>query len=463
MTSLATARILARIRRTRPVRFLVFGYLVYLTIGWILLSLPPAWEAERVSALDNLFTAASAMSTTGLATVGTGGTYSLFGEVVIVLLIQAGGLGFMTFGSVILLATRSSISSWRAGISRTAFSLPEEFDVQRFLRRVATFTFGVEAVGAALLFFAFRQSAFLSEAVGSGVAPGVASLLWLSVFHSVSAFCTAGFSLFPASLEAFRDDVWVNAVIGVLALAGAIGFIVVTDLTSSLRGRRRSMTLTSRIILWATAWVIVLTTLVLFLSESSIASMTPESRLLAALFQSVTAVSTVGFNTIPISGLALSSVLLMVVVMVIGASPAGTGGGLKSTTATAVFAGMRSALRGQPKVTFMGRVLPDHRLHAAWASLGFYVTTLMAGGFLLLLTEVGRTPGATFEALLFEASSALGTVGLSRGVTGDLSALGKLNIVVLMFLGRLGPLTFGLAFLAHRPPPEDPIEEDFVV
>ncbi len=471
-------RTLVRIRSTDPVKTLLAGYLLYSVIGWVALCLPMMTHdaAGDVSTLDHLFTAVSAVSTTGLVTVTTPEVYSFWGELVILLLIQLGGLGYMTFGSFVLLSARHRLSRHREALTREAFSLPEGFDPRRFIRQVVGFTLTVEFLGALGLFWAFHQAGVAERgaAMAGSSFTGVAHTAWQAIFHSVSAFCTAGFSLFPNSLETYADHVGINVIIMVLSLCGALGFIVLSDLWGSATGQRRRVTLTTRIIVKITAWVIGLGAVLYFLADPALASVPAEERILLACFQSVTAATTVGFNTFPIGELALSSVLLTYALMIIGASPAGTGGGLKSTSLSAILATIHAVLRGQSKVTWAGRVIPQHRLDAAVAALGFYVITLFIGGYCLLLTETRAPASATtaeaesplaFADILFEAASALGTVGLSRGITGDLTDLGCLVVIALMYLGRCGPITFGLAMLASNetPDPQPEQQEDIAV
>ena len=405
-------------------------------IGWILLCLPFCVRDEaEAGAIDHLFTAVSAVSTTGLATVGTPTTYTAAGQVVILLLIQAGGIGYMTLGSFVLLARHRELTEDRQSIARLAFSLPEGFRVAGFLRNVVLFTLTIETIGAVALYAAFRRV-------------GVEDAGWQAMFHSVSAFCTAGFSIFPSGLEAFPADVWVNAVVAALSLSGAIGFLVMSDLFWSLSGRREKITLTSRIILHATFWTIAIGWALIFLIEPSLRSMPAEERLMASGFQAMTALTTVGFNTVPIGSLGTSTTFLMLLLMILGASPSGTGGGLKSTSVSAALATTWSVLKSRPKVTFWGCEVPQHRLTAAFASLVFYVLVFFVGGLMLLIVQSAAATETPFEDVVFEAASALGTVGLSRGATGELTPLGKLVIIGLMFIGRVGPVTFGLALLS---------------
>jgi len=273
---------------------------------------------------------------------------------------------------------------------------------------------------------------------------GVSLPLWQAIFHSVSAFCTAGFSLFSSSFENFAGNFWLNLVIGVLSYLGAIGFIVCVDYWRKFQGKVDQVTLTSKIILWSTFWLSVSGAILIFLAEPSISQFPADDRLLKAIFQAMTAITTVGFNTIDIGTLSNATLLVIIMLMVVGASPSGTGGGLKSTTFSALFGIMKSAIHGNHNVTFWGKPIPHNRVFAAVASLSFYTTSLLIGTYLLELTQK-----SSFVGNLFEAASALGTVGLSTGITSALTDLGKLIIILLMYCGRLGPITFGIALFQH--------------
>ncbi|MBN1395519.1 MAG: hypothetical protein JW959_10885 [Pirellulales bacterium] len=428
-----------------PAKIALLGYLSYILLGWIFLSLPFAARGQGVKAIDNLFISTSAVSTTGLVTVSVSDDYNLFGQLVILLLIQLGGIGYMTFGSFVILSRSTELPDVRRGVGEAVFSLPRSFCIHKFMRSVVVFTVVIESIGAAALYPIFRQG-------------GDPNALWSAVFHSISAFCTAGFSLYNNSFESYASNFWLNAVISVLSYLGAIGFIVCVDCWRMLRGQIRHITLTSKIILWTTIWLTVAGTSLLFLGEPSIRTKPADERLLAAFFQAMTSMTTVGFNTINISVLSRASLLVLMVLMVIGASPSGTGGGLKSTTLSALFGVMRSAMKGEHDVRFWGRIVPRERVWAAMAALGFYLFMLVAGTYVLELTE-----DFNFEQNLFEAASALGTVGLSTGVTPALSSIGKLIVTFLMFCGRLGPLTFGVALFFSKPTDASELDNDLAV
>ena len=420
------------------------GYLSYVLIGWIALAMP-ASSNRPISLLDHLFTAMSALSTTGLVTVDVGKDYTFLGQLVITLLIQAGGIGYMTFGSFVMLVTAKRLSELRGKISKATFALPDKFDVNGFIIQVIAFTFICETIGAAALYTVFK-------------AKGMESPVWSSIFHSISAFCTAGFGLYSDSFASYRDDFWINLILSALSLIGGIGFIVLVDLWKTFRGQNKNLTFTSKVILSITFWFLVLGTLLFFWIEPSIQNLSPDSRLQAAFFQVMSASTTVGFNTIPLDSLAAPVVLLLVVLMAFGASPSGTGGGLKSTTFSALIGLVKSTLKGRSSIRFLKREIPGSRLQAATASFAYYLAILVVSMFVFFLTEK-QDP----MKLLFEATSAMGTVGMSMGITGNLTDLGKINLVLLMLIGRVGFLTFRMAISTHDETPEELVDNELVV
>lgn len=426
-------------------RLLLLGYASYVLIGWGVLLLPICHAQPGPNWLDHLFTSTSAVSTTGLVTVSTSDSYSWVGEVVVLLLIQFGGLGYMTISSFIVLAVVGDLSPFRHRVSTATLTLPQGFEIKSFLQMVFWFTVIIEAFGAAAMYPSF-------------VAAGAPQPAWQAVFHSVSAFCTAGFGLFNNSLEDYRNDVWLNVIVSALSYLGAIGFIVLADVWRSLRSRRAQATLTSKVILWSTFWISVIGTVLFALDEPTVQSLPAGQRWLASWFQVMSASTTVGFNTVPMPPLAGSSLLLLTIVMVIGASPTGTGGGLKTTTVSALWAEMMSVMRRRAATTFLGRVIPEIRMRAAVANIVFYLLTLSAGIYALALVDRSPLPDQ-----MFECASALGTVGLSRGITGSLTPAGKIIIILLMFLGRLGPVAFGMAFFRTPATADHCGEEDVAI
>jgi trk system potassium uptake protein TrkH len=420
-----------------PVKLVVLGYLSYMLAGWLLLCLPISHWHIHIGCLDNLFISVSAVSTTGLVTVATD-QYSLFGQIVIAALIQLGGVGYMTLGSFVILSRGRDLSDLRADVSGAVFSLPDGFRIDKFVRSVVIFTFIVELSGTIALYFIFKSC-------------GVERPIWCSIFHSISAFCTAGFGLFSNSFEQYAGNFWLNFVIAMLSIIGAMGFIVLVDVWHRLTGKIEEITFTSKIIIRMSIILIVIGTILLLITEPAVKTMPPEKGLIVSVFQSMTAMTTVGFDTIPINSLRDSSLLILIFLMIIGASPSGTGGGIKSTSFTAVVALVRSALRKDREVRFLGKRIPSYRLRAAMANVAFYLFVLIWGVFALTLTE-----SKPFKDLFFETASALGTVGLSTGITSSLSSLGKIITCVLMYIGRLGPLAFAIALIEKPVKKEGP-------
>ncbi len=412
----------------RPPQQLVLGFGLYVALGVLVLSLPWARQTH-VSFIDNLFNVVSAVSTTGLTTISVADSYTALGEFTILILFQLGGIGYMTVSSVLVLATGRTLSTSRLGVLRAGFAVPHYFVMQHFLVQVVVFTAVCEGVGTAILWWRFA-------------ALGVENPLWSAAFHAVSAFTTAGFSLNNSGLEAFRSDWVVNLVVGTLCYLGAIGFIVVQDVWYSAKLRERLLTFTSKVILWTTLIVFLAATPLLVALEPSIAALPFHERLLAAAFQTMTASSTAGFNTIPIGAMAPPALFVLLICMLIGASPSGTGGGLKTTTISAIFANLLSVLRGRSDVALFGREIPLVRVLWAFAAASIYLVLITFGVLILCVTE-----HQDFIKIVFETASAIGTVGLSMGITPELTTAGKITLIVLMFAGRCGPLTIGLCLL----------------
>lgn len=430
-----------------PQRQLTIGYLSYFLIGGLLLCLP-FMTHEQAPLLDNLFTSMSAISTTGLSTVDVATVYTFWGQLTILLLIQLGGIGYMTLSTFVMYRITRHFVGMRAKAFQKQFAMPESVTMGNLVTNIVLYTFLFEAVGALTLY-----GIFLHE--------GVSQPLWSAVFHSVSAFCTAGFSIYSDNLMQFTTNVPVNLVIMTLSYAGAMGFIVISDLWRKLTRRGYCITFTTKVIVCITVGITLWGTFHLYLFEPSFAGFMPGDRLLVSLFQTMSAMTTVGYNTIDVNALMPVSLFVLTVVMYIGASPSGTGGGLKSTTVSAVFAYVKSRLGLRQEVTLTGRRIPDYRIYDALTIFVFYTVILFTGTYLLTLIESGRME---FLDLMFEAASALGTVGLSSGVCFLLSAGGKVILIVLMFIGRVGVLTIGNAVLMRMEATKsEPKKDDLAV
>lgn len=432
--------------RSQPVKLLLWGYFTYVFITWLLLCLPFTWKMDSVSPLDNLFIATSAVSTTGLVTVNTPDAYNFWGQFIIMCAFQVGGLGYMTLGSFILIATKNSLPYLHRRVGSSVFALPEGFNLKLFLRHTVIFTLIIEAIGIISLYISFANAE-------------VDNAFWAATFHSISAFCTAGFSIFPNSLEDFSADFGVNLTVTILSILGAIGFLVISDIWQSFRGQKRGVTFTTRIIIVFTACLLLLGFILLLFFDTALATLPWGERILTTWFQGMTALTTVGFNTYPIGEISAFGVLLIVILMIVGASPSGTGGGLKSTAISAALAVMWSSLRGHRSASFFGVKIPENRVLTAFSAFVFYLLAFLIGSSLLLILQ-----NQAFEDIIFEAASALGTVGLSRGITGDLTAAGKWVTIVLMFIGRVGALSFGVAlFTRESPATVVEVEEDLAI
>ncbi len=402
-------RLLARWRLflwdTHPARLLFAGYFAWLLLGWGLLALPLSQDAP-VAPLDSLFIAIAALSGGGLSPIDIGPSLSPFGEGVLLVLMQVGGLGYMTLGSFAYLAISDRLHGLRDRTIRAAFGLTAAMDVRLFLRSVVIFTLIAEALGTLVLWALFA-------------AAGVENPLWQGLFHAVSAFCTTGFSLLPGGFEPFRADVAVNAAIMVLALLGAVGFLVVVDLWRLARGEADALGFSSAVILRIFPALVLGGALLLALAEPSIAALPPGERVLASLFQSVNATTTAGFNSVPIAAVAPAGAVVLVALMVIGAAPASTSGGLKVTTFAALWGLVADVVAGRHAVVIFGRRIGEDRLRLATASLCYYLALATVATFALAITEAG-TPLGT---VAFEVISCLSTVGLSQGLTAGVSTV----------------------------------------
>jgi trk system potassium uptake protein len=415
-----------------PQQNLLYGFLSYTFMGWLLLCVPFVHK-QAVSALDCLFIATSAISTTGLVTVSVFDTYNWLGQFIVMTLFQIGGIGYMTFTSFVLLSKKNPLSHWHQRVLNAEFAMPKGFDIKDFLKSIVVFTIVFETIGALGFYIAF---------IRAGVEPNFA--LWSSIYHSVSAFCTAGFGLYNDSFEQFAGNRFINVLISVLAICGSLGFIVVTDFWNRLSGKTKAITFTTKTIFGVTILLLVLGTVMIYYFEPSVSRL-GEDQLMVSFFQSMTALTTVGFNTVPIGDFCLGVLLVTTFRMYVGASPSGTGGGMKSTTLTALVAIMWNRIRNHKQVTFFGRVIPLERLYVATSVFMLYAMVLFISTFLLAMTE-----DFPLHQILFETTSAIGTVGLSTGITGGLTSWGKVVIIFTMFVGRLGVLTFGLAILARK-------------
>ncbi|MDI6845469.1 MAG: TrkH family potassium uptake protein [Candidatus Saccharicenans sp.] len=423
-----------------PPRLLALSFLVAIAVGTILLKLPFSTRSSQIPLIDALFTSASAICVTGLTVVDTPTYFSSFGLGLLLLMIQLGGLGIMTFSSFILLTAGRRVSLSDKLAVEGSFRPEPISDFRTLLKDVFIFTFTFELIGALLLLVRFSSASPL---------PGAISL---SVFHSISAFCNAGFSLFSNSMIDYRGDVYLNAVMMLLIISGGLGFFVLqeikTALKNTIKGERVRFSLHTKFVAAVTLGIIVGGAVLLFLMEfnQSFREFTLGDKILASIFQAVTA-RTAGFNTVEIGQLSVASLLLIILIMFVGASPGGTGGGVKTTTFGVVLAFLRSKIRGYEVPQVFSRALRTEDIIKAYTLISLAMTLVFASTLSLLIIQ----PQLTLKEALFEVVSAFGTVGLSCGITPGLHPLNKLILVITMYIGRVGPLTLLYAFSRQKP------------
>lgn len=415
-----------------PPQILVLGFAAIIFIGTMLLMLPiSTTTGEPLGFTDALFTSTSATCVTGLVVVDTGTTFSSFGEVVIMLLIQIGGLGFMTMATLFALVLKRRISLKDRLILQEAMNQSSMEGIVRLIRRVLLYSLVIEACGAVLLSVRWAFDMPLGRAIYYGV------------FHAVTMFNNAGFDLFGdfRSLTGYVYDPVVNFVVMFLIVSGGIGFIVLSDLIDYRKQRRLS--LHSKVVLTMTAALLAVGFIVILIFEftnpRTLGSLNWGGKFFGALFQSVTP-RTAGANTIDITGLRQATQFFIVILMFIGASPGSTGGGIKTTTFTIMVGAVIAMMRGREDIVMFRYRLAQERVLKALTIALLALLLVLTVSMILSTTEEGD-----FLEILFETTSAFGTVGLSMGLTPDLTVFGKIMISLTMFAGRLGPLTLAYA------------------
>lgn len=427
-------------------------WLVAILIGAILLRTQAAAQTDRLGWIDAFFTATSAICVTGLTTINIGERLSSFGEGVVLALIQLGGLGIATFSTFLLVAAgRATLSTYFT--TRSSLSAVR-VNPLRLLLLVLVVTVVVEAAGAYWLYDLW----------------GGSQSWWSATFHSISAFCNAGFSLFDQSLTAYRSDIAITATFCSLIALGGIGFIVLYQLgvwtIGKLLRRPVHLYLHTRVVLIGSValWLLGAAMFLVFEYNASMAGMSSGDRVLASVFQSVST-RTAGFNTVDFSAMREPTLFFTMFLMLIGGAPGGCAGGIKVTTTVVILYAVYARVRGRDSVTMFRRTVPPALVRRAFTLLLLSLIFLTITVSVLLLTEeqhsVSDVRSDRFMLLAFEAVSAFGTVGLSAGVTPGLSVAGKLMIIVCMIVGRLGPLAVVFAVFKPRsaPPYEYPEEE----
>lgn len=432
-----------RRRQFSPAQVLVLSFMALIAAGAILLRLPLAAAREPLTFLDALFTATSAVCVTGLIVVDTPNDLTVFGQLVVLSLIQLGGLGYMAITTVVGVALGRQLSLHERLTLQEALNVQTMEGLARFVLTVLKLTLAFELAGALIL------TAWWAGEYGLGRAA------YYGLFHAVSAFNNAGFALFSDSLIRFRGDWVVNLVVTTLIICGGLGFVVLTEI-GRIRRYRRFSTHTRLVITLSAALIVVTTALIWFIEHDNprtLQSLGIGEAVLASYFQAVTP-RTAGFNTLDIGAMQHASLFLLVLLMFIGAAPGGTGGGVKISTFSITVAVIWAMVRGNPEPTLLERRIPPPLVARAFSIclIGFLALNVVAG--LLLITE-----GRDLLPTLFETTSAFGTVGLSMGEAGAPVSLagrftggGKALVIAMMFMGRIGPLTLAVAIARRREP-----------
>lgn len=406
-----------------PWQYLLFSFIFLIFLGTVLLEVPWVKHQNGLSWIDALFTSTSAVCVTGLTTVSTSG-FNIFGQIVLLFLMQAGAIGIMTITSSFLLILRGNV-----GLKHRLFfsQLQENFDLSDariILQNILRITFITELVGAILLTIGFWWQGF---SFGQSVYHGI--------FHSISAFCNAGFSEFDTSLIGM--NFLIKYTISLLIIIGGIGYFVIIEFLQN-KTHYKNFSLHTKIVIYSTLLLIFTGTIGIMIFERGKVSFTD------SFFQSVTA-RTAGFNSIDLNVLHLSSIFVLIILMFIGASPGSTGGGIKTTNFFVIASSILSVLKGKTEVVVFKRTISERYILKAFATAIIYFVILSIGIILLL-----QDKNLQFEPALFESVSAMGTVGLSLGITPLLTTSGKLVIVALMFIGRVGPSSLAMATLLNK-------------
>lgn len=430
------------LRRTglSPAQILAIGFALMILAGSLLLSLPLcSRDGEGIPFIDGLFTAASATCVTGLTVYDIYTQFNFFGQSIILLLVQIGGLGFMGTAVLFSFALGSRIGIFQRSVLMESIGTPHIGGVVRVIRRMLIGSLFFEAAGAVII--AARFIPRLGPAQG----------IWYGIFHSVSAFCNAGFDLMGrwqplSSLTGFQGDFVLQITVMVLVVSGGIGFLVWNDIADH-RLRFRKYTLHSKIMVTFTALLILIGTAAFLLIEggSAFDHMAPSEKILNALFASVSP-RTAGFNTVGYTDMTTAGRFLTMLLMFIGAGPGSTGGGVKVTTFVTLLLAVYSSAKRCRDLSIFRRRLEDDAQKKAFSAIALYMLAVLAGAFVIMLDA----PSLPAESCLFESLSAMGTVGLTQGITPELGSASKLCLAMLMYAGRAGSLTVAMAIARRR-------------
>lgn len=416
-----------------PVKTIILFFIALILVGTILLCLPFSRHDNVVlSMLTCLFTATSAVCVTGLSVVDIGTYYSTFGQWIILILIQIGALGYMLVSTGIgLLMGKIALKDRK--IMQEIFDISSFDELLKLLKKIILISLGIEFIGAVILTFIFIQTFPLGKAI------------YYAVFHSISAFCNAGFSLFANSLEGFSETPSLLYTIALLIILGGLGFFVLVDVIDKYRGKNIRLTFHSKVVLWMTAGLILFGFCSFFLSE--ILTLFFENKSIPYIinnsFFHIISARTAGFNSIPAGLITNFGAFVIIVLMFIGGAPGSTAGGVKITTLPLVFVFLRSLLKGNNSYPFAGKNMDYDLIKKSLAIFILMILFVSASVTALLWTEQDFEP----IKVMFEAVSACCTVGLSLGITSAVSDLGKMILILSMFIGRVGTVTVLIYFM----------------
>ena len=433
----------------RPPQIVVLSFLIAIVAGTVLLSLPFATASgESLPLVDALFTATSATCVTGLMVHDTGTSFSGFGQAVILILFQVGGLGIMTLSTTFAILLGRKLTIRHNVVIQSALDHHRVEGLPRLIKYILLITFGVELAGASCLFLRW----------GTITDWSVFERIKQAIFHSVSAFCNAGFSLFHTSFAGFKGDVWINVIMMTLIFGGGIGFIVLLDIPRLKFWRRdrhiwlSKISLQTKLVLTVSICLIIAGSVLLFALEynNAFSGFTLKEKVLGSLFQAITP-RTAGFNTVPIDTFSPASLFLLIMMMFIGASPGSTGGGIKTCTFGVLIAAAWAMVHNKDNISVFKKTIPKNVFYRAFMIFVLALCWVFVFTIILAFVERGNIRSSNyFLKVLFEVTSAFGTVGLSTGITSQLSALGKILISMTMFAGRIGPLTLALALAMRK-------------
>lgn len=400
-----------------PARIIAFGFAATIILGSLILMLPISLnDGVNLKYIDSLYTATSAVCVTGLITVDPANTFTPFGRFILAVLIQIGGLGVTSLGTGIIIAMGKRVNFKSRSLVKEALNLNSGKGIVKFIKEIFFTTVSFELIGTILSFITFSKDFSFGKALG------------ISAFHSIAAFNNSGFDILGnfQSLSAYKNNVYLNVVTCMLIILGGIGFFVIKDIKTN-KFKWKSLSMHSKVVIWVSVILIIFGTVMLKLTNNI--------TWLGALFNSVSA-RTAGFSTFNLSNFSNAGIIVMLVLMFIGASPGSTAGGIKTTTVFVLFKGIVSAATNKGEKAFK-YAIPKNAFRKAAVITILGMTVVLTGTFLMSIFE----PQLELRDIVFEVVSAYGTVGLTTGITTSLSTVSKILSMLIMFIGRLGPMT----------------------